>query len=156
MDWSSALSIRKKIISTLIYFFLIFNLLPTWSPQNQCDHTPLTSPSDCASLMIPTPSCMHVFGWLLCKIVVRRPPISYFFVASFAAPNTSPPHAFRLSLVSSAMPPHRSPSLVSWCVYGQNGGHLRSRPRPSLNFLMGALLVLKTRERRAVRMRRAP
>ena len=66
--------LRKKLISTLIYFISFFNLLPTWLPWNRSDRAPLTSPSGCASFMIPPPLGMHVFGWLLCKIVVRRPP----------------------------------------------------------------------------------
>ena len=66
--------LRKKLISTLICFISFFNLLPTRSPRNRCDRAPLTYPSGCASFMIPPPSGMHVFGWLLCKIVVRRPP----------------------------------------------------------------------------------
>jgi hypothetical protein len=66
--------LRKKIISALIYFISFFSLLPTRSPQNRCDRAPLTSPSGSASRMIPPPSCLHIFGWLLCKIIVRLPP----------------------------------------------------------------------------------
>jgi hypothetical protein len=66
--------LRKKLISTLIYFISFFSLLPTRSPRNRCDRAPLTSPSGRASCMIPPPSCLHIFGWLLCKIVVRLPP----------------------------------------------------------------------------------
>ena len=66
--------LRKKLISALIYFISFFSLLPTRSPRNRCDRAPLTSPSGRASCMIPPPSCLHIFGWLLCKIVVRLPP----------------------------------------------------------------------------------
>ena len=66
--------LRKKLISALIYFISFFSLLPTRSPRNRCDRAPLTSPSGRASCMIPFPSCLHIFGWLLCKIVVRLPP----------------------------------------------------------------------------------
>ncbi len=66
--------LKDNKISTLIYFISFFNLLPTWSPRNRCDRAPLTSPSGRASCMIPPPSCLHIFGWLLCKIVVRLPP----------------------------------------------------------------------------------
>ena len=66
--------LRKKLISALIYFISFFSLLPTRSPRNRCDRAPLTSPSGSASRMIPPPSCLHIFGWLLCKIVVRLPP----------------------------------------------------------------------------------
>ena len=66
--------LRKKIISTLIYFISFFSLLPTRSPRNRCDRAPLTSPPGRASCMIPPPSFLHIFGWLLCKIVVRLPP----------------------------------------------------------------------------------
>ena len=66
--------LRKKLISTLIYFISFFGLLPTRSPRNRCNRAPLTSPSGHASCMIPPPSFLHIFGWLLCKIVVRLPP----------------------------------------------------------------------------------
>jgi len=83
----------------------------------------------------------------------RPSPSLSLFGRPFRHPKTagnSPPHAFRLGRVSSAThPPHSSRSSVGWCVYWQNGGHLRSRPRPSLNFSMGALLAPKTRGTRA-------
>jgi len=65
--------LRKIIISSLIYFISFFSLLPTRSPRNRCDRAPLTSPSGSASRMIPPPSRMDIFGWLLCKIIVRLP-----------------------------------------------------------------------------------
>ena len=61
--------LRKKLISALIYFISFFSILPTLSPRNQCNRAPLTSPSGSASRMIPPPSCLQIFGWLLCKIV---------------------------------------------------------------------------------------
>ncbi len=60
--------LRKKLISILIYFISFFNHLPTRSPQNWCNCTPLMSPSGHASCMIPPPSCLHVSGWLSCQI----------------------------------------------------------------------------------------
>ena len=58
--------LRKKLISTLIYFNSFFNLLPTRSPQNRCNRAPLTSPSGCVSSMCHHLSYLRDFGWLLC------------------------------------------------------------------------------------------
>ena len=96
--------LRKKLITALIYFISFFNLLPTWSPRNRCDRAPLTSPSSRASCLIPPPSYLHVFGWLLCKNVVRRHPkttiwfIFFVFLLPHSPPQmmcNCPPHTFR-------------------------------------------------------------
>ena len=60
--------LRKKLISTLIYFILFFDLLPPRSPRNQSDRAPLTSPSGHAFFPTPPPSRPPVFSWLLCVV----------------------------------------------------------------------------------------
>ena len=84
--------LRKKLFSTLIYFISYFNLLPTRSPRNRCDRATLTCPSSRESSLVPPLTCLRVFGWLLCKIVVRRPPkatISFIFF-NFLSPQFPP------------------------------------------------------------------
>ncbi len=60
--------LRKKLISELIHFSLVFYFAPTWLPQNWLNRTPLTSPPGHASCSIPplSLSCLYVFVWLLC------------------------------------------------------------------------------------------
>ncbi len=105
---------RKKIISTLIYFISFFNLLPTWSPQNQCDWAPLMSPSGFVSCMISPLLCLCVFSWLLCKIFNLWPPtkatnwFSLHFFPPHSQPQTtwnSPPHTSPCGYISSQPPP---------------------------------------------------
>ncbi len=86
-------------------------------------------------------------------------PLSIFSLPHMPPPNNrkSPPHAFCLvSSYQQLHPPPISRPLIGFCVYWQNGGHLRSKPCSSLNFSMGALLVPKTRVRRVARMSHTP
>jgi hypothetical protein len=86
---------RKKLISTLIYFNSFFNLLPTQSPRNRWDRAPLTCPSSRASYLVPPPLCLHIFSWLLRKIVVQRPSkalnryVYFIFLSPHSPPQTT-------------------------------------------------------------------
>ncbi len=94
MGWSRTL--LKDFIDFCIswekYFNSFFNLFPTRSPRNWWDHAPLTCPSSRASYLVPHLTFLNVFGWLLCKIVVRRLPkatISFIFF-NFLSPQLPP------------------------------------------------------------------
>jgi len=114
--------LRKKLISALIYFISFFSLLPT-SPRNRCDRAPLTYPLGSTSRMIPPPSCLQflvaccVKSSSGCRLRPRSDLFSYFFVASFAAPNdvkSSPPHVPPRSNLVTQPPPITD--TVLWLV----------------------------------------
>ncbi len=115
---------RKKLISEIIHFILVFYYAPTRLPQNRLNSTPLTSPPGRASCTIPPSSCLRVFGWLLCKFDVWRPPqaTTYFILFILLSPNLPPqttakcpPHTLRCGCVSSqSLPP--TTDTVFWLV----------------------------------------
>ena len=143
---------------SLFLFFPPLNLSP--KPTSKCN--PPRVPLARNSSPMPPPPPTLSFGWLLRFPVKWRPfktgaqPISLFYVAPYIAPKQQervhPTH----STSSDIAPPRLSRPSVYCCVHRQNGSHLRSRPCPSLNISMGALLVPKSRGRRAVRPSRAP
>ena len=55
---------RKKLISQLIQFNLVFYYDPTQSLQNQLNHPSLMYPPGCTSYPIPPKLISLVFGWL--------------------------------------------------------------------------------------------
>ena len=117
--------LRKKWISTLIYFILFFGLLPTRLPQNWSDHTPLMSQSCRPFFPTPQPSRPRVFSSLLCVVLRQSPPkttiifIYFLFFFCLMPPQLTWNHP---SIRSAAVPsrhytsPHHRFFLVGCCV----------------------------------------
>ena len=105
-----------------------------------------------------------IFGWLLCPPIQQKPSKSeapapslfkYFFVAPFATQNddqtSAPMRSSRANILSTAPPHRRHHRSVGCCVDPLSKGHPRPVLRPSLNFLMGAILAPQTRGLNAAR-----
>ena len=120
--------------------------------------TPLSS-LPCA----PSPqNIFYRFGWLLVGCCVlplsrshqnprpRRSLYFQFFWTLKSPPKMTskhPPHTFLPSRVSSPMPPLPPTPSFCWVLCRPtSGGYLRPVLRPSLNFLVGAILVPQTQE----------
>ncbi len=129
--WNFVNQWRKISSKILIYFISFFYLLPTWSPQNWCDHAPLMSPKGGMS---------QVLVGCCVKLVICWPPkatIILFFLNSllhYSLPQTMgnhPPNMFLCSLQSHLviLPLPITDTVFGWllCVSSSFGGHLWPR-----------------------------
>ncbi len=134
-----------------------FHFLLIQSPSKMTgNRPPQTFRRDQITSWIPAPSLvLFLVGCCVVlanggRLKLRPGPSLYFLVASFAALNdrkiSSPRVRLRSRLITNAPPPRCSRPLVGCCVYWQNSCYPRHVLRPSLNFLMGAIWALQSRD----------
>ncbi len=129
---------------------------PKWWNQPPC-----MLPLVCTATSITPPSFTLIFGWLLCvgtPIGGRLRPPCFFFMLLHSMPQTMghcPPTRSTPAAPPLIYPIYRGRQpLVGCCVLLLNGSHLRPRPRPSLCFSMGLILVPQSMEAAVARVHR--